>query len=319
MPSLKRNVKNAPDRSGFETYDGPDPIPQGLYEGVIKSVKIQKTRAGDFMFRLLAELDDTSTERKQLTVGFPAWGNLVLMDKEALLAKEKAFYRAITGKQDVEDVNVVYDDGIDDGAVKVSKVGGKDPVGVRVKVEIQDDEYQGKTRSALNAIYPLGKTATPAKADVDDEPEDSVEESDVDETVETEELDAEAREAELKALGIAALRRLAESDYDLDTKGLKKAELVEAILDHEFGEEGSEEEDESDEEEEEDDGEEEAEEETDPLADLDRNAIKAQLKENSYTGKILKSHSDDDLREILRGVLAADEDSDDEEDEEEVF
>lgn len=324
MPSLKRNVKHAPDRSGFEVYDGPSTIPAGLYEGVLKSVKLQKTRAGDYMFRLVVELDDKSTERKERTVGFPAFGNLVLMEKEALLAREKAFYRAVCGQ---DDVHVVYEDGVDDGPVKVTKIGGKNPVGVRVKAEIQDDTYQGETRSVLNAVYPLGKPTTPVTSDAAaDEPEDEPEE----ETDGPDEADAEAREAELKALGVAALRKIAK-ELDLDTDGVKKAELIEAILDEEFGEAGDADEDEGDEPEDEEDEEDEdstddEEEEDDEselvalekeLAGMDRAGIKAKLKELGYDGKVLKSHSDDDLRKIALDLATGGEKED--ETEEEAF
>lgn len=63
------------------------------------------------------------------------------------------------------------------------------------------------------------------------EPEPEEEEEDEEEEEEDEEDDDEDYydEAELKAMSVGALRELA-SDYGVDSKGLKKAELIEALL-----------------------------------------------------------------------------------------
>lgn len=59
------------------------------------------------------------------------------------------------------------------------------------------------------------------------------------------------------------------------------------------------------------------EEEADPYADLDRAALKAELKKRDSTFQARKSQSDDDLRALLReGDGAADEDDEDDEEEE---
>lgn len=330
MPSLKRSVGSAPDRTGFETYAGPDIVKQGLYEGVVKQCTLRKAASGNLMFNVLVELDDKSNEYRATTVGFPAWGRIVLVDKEANLAREKAFYRAITGNQNIDDVNVIYDG--DDDAVesrsgaKVTKIGGKSPIGVRVKADIRDDNYEGQARSVLDSIYPLGK---PTAGKVDEEVEEteevdeSVEEVDEteDEATETEQTE-EQREAELKALGVAALRKIADT-AGLESKGVSKADLISSILDEEFGEPDEESDDEDEDEEE--DEEETTEVVQEPsaeeklranLAGLDRAALKALIKGMDSGAKFKTSQTDDDLRDLIVSLeLSSDEDEDEEDDE----
>jgi hypothetical protein len=70
-----------------------------------------------------------------------------------------------------------------------------------------------------------------------DEDLSELEDIDLDEDEEDDEEDDEEGHSkeELESMTLPKLRMLAESDYDLDTKGLKKAQLVDAILKHEAG------------------------------------------------------------------------------------
>lgn len=78
-------------------------------------------------------------------------------------------------------------------------------------------------------------------------------------------------EAELKKMKLADLKEVAESDYDLDIEGLKKVDLVKAILDHESASEADLEDDDEleDDELEEDEDVEEDDEEDDSESELD--------------------------------------------------
>ncbi len=71
-----------------------------------------------------------------------------------------------------------------------------------------------------------------------------------------------------------------------------------------------------DDEEEEEDAEEEEEDESIDLSTLDRNALKRLIKENELEIRVLKSHSDDDIRAAIAEALGGDEEEEEEEDEE---
>lgn len=336
MPSLKRDVSSAPDRTGFEAYDGPIPKQQGLYRAEVKQFDYKKFKSGSTGFRLLVELAAAEGSARTEFDGFPLWVNIVFGDKEAMLAREKALYKAWGNSDGKPNIKLGDGDIDNDETVKVLAIDGKKTIGAFVKVDLQQGTYQGESRMEGDGIYRSiddapGGAASSVKVEVAEDDED-------DELLEDgEEVSFEERTDELKKMALAALRKVAEGDYDIEIKGLKKADLIEAILDHEFGSDDSAEEADEDEEveidededdveveddEEEEDEESDEEDESDArLAELlllDRAEIKAALKAADPAFKVLKKHTD---AELAKATVDAEfgEDGDEDEDGEPPF
>lgn len=317
MPKLKRSVKSAEVKTGFEAYDGPTPKGRGIYRAILKQCDLKEYKTGAQGYRLLFELDAAKGDPKDHAKydGFPIWMNLVFGDHESMIARESNFYNALGVK---DEPDVVFDSGELTDGVKVKTIGGKNPLGVVVNLDIKQSKYEGEERPEVDGVFKHSGKGEP-KPDfvVADEPDEDEDEAD------EEEVSYDDREAELKSLTIADLRHIAESDYDLDVKGLKKADLVEAILDEEFGVDGVDEseEDEEDEDEEEDDVEIDDEEEDDEdeeededdddraaeLGALDRAALKAIIKEHDANFRVLKSMTDEDLVSAILEIESVDE------------
>jgi len=309
MPKLKRSVKSVEAKTGFEAYDGPTPKARGMYRSVMKQCDLKQYKSGSQGYRILVELAAAPGDPKDHAQfdGFPIWTNLVFGEHDAMIARESNFYAAIGTK---DEPDVVFEEGDIENGVAVKTIGGKKPLGCVVNADIKKGSYEGEDRPEIDGIYRYSDKGE-TKPDFVDVADDEIDE--VDSDIEEGELTYEERETELKALAIAALRTLAESDYDLVTKGLKKVELVSAILDEEYGVEGVDEEDEdeededvieSDEDEDEADEEEgdEAEERAAELGELDRAALKVILKRHDSTFRVLKSMTDEDLS---ASILAA--------------
>jgi hypothetical protein len=133
-----------------------------------------------------------------------------------------------------------------------------------------------------------------------------------------EEEDDEDEGVDLSTLDRAALKKLIKEN-ELEIKVVKSMDddaIREAIA--ELLGEDEEEPDEEDEEEEEEDDEEEDEddEEEVDLSGLDRNALKAFIKENELEVKVVRSDTADTLRNKIAEVLGEEEEDDDEEDDE---
>jgi hypothetical protein len=306
VPKLKRNVKNAPERTGFEPYDGPEPTP-GFRRAVIKSAKVVESANGRPGFLVTAELEAKKGSQDAKFDGYPAFTRIWLGTEdsapEALLAREAAFYRAVTGKKNLADVDVVHEDS--DGGGKITKINGVNPVGKAVLVELQYETYNGERRISSDGIYPAKADDVDADETESDEPE---EEPDEDEDLlesDDEEIEIPS-ETELKKMPIADLRNLAE-DLGVDTDEVKrKSDLIAAILEDpdEESDDEDEEEDEAELEDAEED-EEEEEDEDDGLDALDRTQLKALLKAEAADFKVLKRHTDEDLVAALRDVRAS--------------
>lgn len=123
-------------------------------------------------------------------------------------------------------------------------------VGKFIAAEVEDDNYQGNLRSTVNATYGLDildENDAPESDEDDeeyegDEPEDT-EEEEYEEEEEAEEEEEEEEEEDLSTMSLAELRKLAKS-LDIDTAGLKKAQLIEAIEEADAEAEEAEDEDE---------------------------------------------------------------------------
>lgn len=253
MPSLKRNVAHAPDSTGFESYDGPQPpLQQRMYRGRIEFVRIREASTGrlgiNMLVKFLAEKGDKDNAKYD---GYPAWVTLWLADKEPNQVREKNFYRAVGVPDDkLENVNIVHEDVEDGGEVK--KVGGRNPVGRIVKVDMRTERYEEELQLRADAVYPA-KESKAADADPDESEEEPDEDLLEDAEESEEEWDEEARREELGEMKLPDLRSLASSDYEIETKGKKRQALIEEIIAHEAPEEEEpeDEEEESEEEEEE--------------------------------------------------------------------
>lgn len=319
MPSIKRsNVKAEEKKTGFESYDGPEPHKRGMYRSQIKQASFKQFKSGAQGFVLLVELEAQKGDPKDHAQfdGFPLFTNLVLGDKEAMLTRESNFYAALGVK---DGPAIVFEDGDLEDGVKIKTIGGKSPLGIYVNADIKMGSYNGETRPEVDGIYKLREltTATKPTAIEADEDEEEEEDEDLLESDEAEEAEeeqtAEEREAELNGASLADLRKLAKEDYDIKTVGLKKPDLIAAIIDYEFGSEvladDEEDEEEPDEEEVEEDEEEEAEEEEEDdderaereseLAATDRNGLKRIIKGLLPDFKVFSKTTDDDLREAI--------------------
>lgn len=350
MGVLKRNVDSK--AKGFTPYSGPDPKP-GTYRARVVKGAIRAASTGTLSYNVLVEFVATKPEHKKYD-GFDCFVELWLGEKEASQAKEAAFIKAITGKDNFKTVNVAYTGKEEDfntpsGAEITGLDGVKLPnkiVNVYMRMEkasTGDDGKEYPARLRADSILPWTKDEDAA----DDDDTDQIEDGDVDEQEEDADLEddgeddgeemsdeeweaaKEARRTELKSrqYDLAKLRGVLKEN-GIDTKGLKKDDLVEAIIGLEFPEDGEESDEEidendvevdedaaesdaeeSEEDEEEDDEEEEDEEEEEEEGDdlrteieaeaagLDRSALKKAIKALDADAGFKKAETDDDLRE----------------------
>jgi hypothetical protein len=315
MPSLKVSV-NTEAKSAFESYEGPTPPAGNGYEGVIKNVKVKNGKeSGDPYLNVLLE-HDSKDERHKKYNGAPQWIRVMFGDHDETQARLGAFIKAVTGKANKE-ANIVDTDIDARGGTGslVKTIDGVNPAGKRVKFDLRDRPAQNGYAASVEGDFIrriLTEEVPAGDSGVDEVGEEDLEVEGEEEAAE--DISREDREAELKKESLADLKAAAVA-AEIDIKGLKKADLIEAILDWEFEDEDAADEDEESEEEEEVEGEEEEEEgdeeeedseeedELDPeaelraeLADLDRTALKARLKEADAEAKVLKKDTDDDLR-----------------------
>jgi hypothetical protein len=126
------------------------------------------------------------------------------------------------------------------------------PVGKIIAAEVTDSsnpQYAG--RSEIDGVYDRSiiEDADGDEPDDDDEEYDDEAEDEVDEDEEDdedgEEVDDEELREELEALALPALRKRAKG-LGIDTDGVKKAELVDLIIEEELAEDDEEDEDEDD-------------------------------------------------------------------------
>jgi hypothetical protein len=333
VPSIKRSgVKSEVVKTGFEAYDGPEPTKRGMYRTRITSFKYKEFKSKAMGFQITGVLEAAAGDPKDHAQfdGYPITGRIVFGDKEMMIARESNLYAALGVPNEP---NVVFEgDPTDQSGAKVTKIGNKNPIDQIVNFDIKQSEYLGEQRPEVDGIYKVkaseGGNGKGVSFPTDEPDEDEPAEDEADlmepEDGDGEEVDDEefqTRAAELDGLGIVALRKEAKSVVEgIDTKGLSKDDLVEAILDVEFpadppmasddSDEEPDDEEEADDDEAEDDEAEDDEEEDDEepdesderraeLADFTRVQLKTALKAVNEEFKVLKRHTDDDLREAI--------------------
>ncbi|AWY05143.1 hypothetical protein SEA_KRAMPUS_46 [Microbacterium phage Krampus] len=333
MPSIKSRmpsgIKSQEVKTGFEAYDGPVPDKRGFYRAKITSLKWGKNSGGSYGFTLVANLEAAAGDPKDHAQfdGMPMFSHSIITEtadgsalKEGSVNNLSNLYAALGAKDD-PDVIVAKGDP-DENKLDVTKVGTVNPIGRIINIDMGFETYNGERRPTVSGVFAFkeeaGKTSRKATAVVEEEPED--EDDDEDLTEDDEEF--AAREEELNAMTLAKIKGIAK---ELKVTGKNKAELVEAILDAEFPEDGAAaldeeddedededeegdepDEDEADDEEEDDEDEEEDDEEDDgsaerleELAGFNRVALKKILAEVDPSFRPLKKHSDDDLRDAI--------------------
>jgi hypothetical protein len=318
MPSVIKRKTSHIESSGFDIYTGEEP-PRGGYRAVIKKCAIQKSKGDNLMYAIVVELKAKPGTPKSQYDGWPSFPYIVMTDTEGNLAREQAFYMAICGKADAE-VSTVADASKfkpgDKQQTPVTKIGGQNPVGKIVNVQVKDETQEdGSTRKVVDRIFRVR----------DEDAEDTA--ADEPDIEDEDDEDAEGlplyEEDDLRTKGLPALRKILQDEFGMDVteaKSLKtKDALVSAILEAQ-DEEADEDEDEDEEdpeddpeEEEEEEDEEDEDDEEDPeeavraeLADMDRTALKALLKKRKVEFRVTTKTTDDEIREALVPVLLED-------------
>jgi hypothetical protein len=133
---------------------------------------------------------------------------------------------------------------------KATSIDPNSIVGKLVAAEVEDEMYQGNPRSQVQGTYGLAildEDGSIGSEDADEDDEDyedeAAEDSDEEYEDEAEEDEDDEEEEDLSALSLPELRKRAKA-AGVDTAGLKKAELVEAIEEAEAEEEDDEDDDE---------------------------------------------------------------------------
>lgn len=222
---IRLDFSKTEERSGWNTRH----IPEGLH--AMKITAVQQTEAGDGTAMLVYALQPTDSRFKSRN--FPFYCKL--QDNQLWKLRDLLVAAGVTVPK------------------RAGMIDPAAPVGKTIAAEVEDDEYKGTVRSQVQGTYGLDILDGDAGEDTDDEdseeePED--EEYDADEEADDEgddDEDEEDEEEDLDSLSLAELRKRAK-ELGVKTTGLKKDELIDAILEEEEGEEEDEpEEDDEDE------------------------------------------------------------------------
>lgn len=234
---------------------------------------------------------------------------------QALMANSKAFAgdTATAKKKRAAVIDAFWNDpkGISvegdpkEGTTRITKIGTwAVPEEMLVGINARPGkDRDGESILEIGAAMPF--TDAPKGQPADDE--DDTDEPEEDEADEEGDPEVDARAEELEGYALAKLRTVAKG-LEVDTKGLDKSALIDAILDAEFPPDDEEEPEEDEAEEEEPEEDEEPEEEDgDDLDDLSRAELKALIKEEGHAIRVTTSKTDDDLRTAIRDARTAEE------------
>ena len=175
-------------------------IPEGNYKAKVHSAEQTPTKAGDAMVVWVFEI-----------VEHEKYGGQQFYYNNVLLPQSLWSFRAVLEALSVKIKDTTMN-------IPLSRL-----VGRTCGIEIVDGEYDGKTRSEINDIFPEALLEEEEEEEEEDEwDEDEEEEEEEDEE---EELD----EDDVRALGIKDLRDYAR-EQGVYKKGMKKADILEAIF-----------------------------------------------------------------------------------------
>lgn len=217
---MRLDFTKVEERSGWNTRH----IPEGLHS--MKVVAVEDTEAQDgtdmWVFALVP------TDKKYATRRFPYYCKLQANQLWKVRDLFVAAGIAVPKKATMLDPNKV--------------------VGKTIAAEAIDETGQYEGRSSIQGTY--GLDVLDGLEEPEDEPEEDEEYEDEADEVEEDDVDEEEEEddeEDLEALTLAELRKLAKS-FGVDTTGLKKAELIEAIQEEQDADEDDEDEDDLDDE-----------------------------------------------------------------------
>lgn len=292
MPSLKVGNKDvAPEATGFGVYEGPEPR-NGVYNAEIRSMRMKESKAGNLYFNMLLEFKDNEGE-KEVFNGYPLWHMLTPGDSELQQTRVVQLINAVTGRREASVDYNPLDAKEDTG--KVNKIGGKDPIGTKVKITVQrerDNRNAEDYQIRVTDIFPRKSgPATPTLLEVDVE---EIEEITDEDAVDPDGIDLEEIREELEGLTLVKLKAYAKENTELgvaDLKGLKAPEVVELILAQFSSDEDAEEQEEASE----DEGDELREE----VAGLSLADLKKRAKANGATLKDLKGLSQEQIVDLV--------------------
>lgn len=333
MAKMKTTTnKNASD--SFLPYDGPT-LKDGAYTALFKNPRLKLGSAGNYYINFMGEIAEPNTSENSKYNGAAVWGMCHFQsESEQMQARYNSLLAAFGVKaSDPEIVFESQEDADSKKGSKITSIGGQKLEGRKVRIIVRtrpaaDGYAESIDVDLVSPIKTSDITEDPeVEVEVESEDEDGVEYEDDNESEDDEESDAEERverAAELKKESLAELKAAAK-EAEIDIKGLKKAEIIEAIVEWEFSDadedededeevdedEELEEAEEEDEEEDEED-EEEEEDEEDPLAvlreelsGLDRTALKKRLKDAAPEAKVFKSTTDEDLVNMIVDAMDA--------------
>jgi len=306
MPSVIKRKTSHVAESAFKIYAGDEPRPGG-YRGILKQLNMVKSKGDNLMFTAVVEFEAKDGSDKKQFDGYATFPQIPLTDNESNIQREQALYVAVCGKMDA-DIKV---DGTpekfkagDGQKAKVVSINGVKPEGKVVNVRMR---YEIDNREGMNGAQQLRCDlifAARGESPVVDE-EDDIEDD--------EETDEEGlplyEEDDLKTKNLVALRKILVDELDQDAAEIKaeksKAALIELILELQEDEEEDEDEEDEEETDEEEDEDKEAEirEEVDGM---DRNVLKAAIKKRDSAFRVLKSTTDEALREALVALMLQD-------------
>lgn len=318
-----KTTTNAQASSSFLPYDGPA-IAEGSYTAVFKNPRLKLGKdSGNYYINFMGEISEPKTSDASKYNGAAVWGMCHFQaEHEAMQARYNSFLAAFGIK--TKDPEIVYEsqEDADSGkGSKITSIGGVKLDGRKVRIIVRKKAAsQGYAESMDIDLISLftGESEAAEDINVEVDDEDQVEGEEIAEDEDDTE-EREARTAELKKEPLADLRAAAK-EAEIDIKGLKKAEIVDAIVEWEFTPvdedeadedeeseeaeelEEAEEEDEADEDEDEEAEEEEEEDEEDAeatlreeLSELDRAALKKRLKGLDAEKKVFTKTTEEDL------------------------